>query len=92
MGKYIVKYSSDAGEDLQKIYKSGVKATIKKVERLFEELAEHPYTGTGHPEPLRYRNNLWSRRIDKKNRLIYSVEEAVVTVYVVSALGHYDDK
>jgi len=57
-----------------------------------EELREHPYSGTGKPEQLRGYKNLWSRRIDKKNRLVYSVEEAVVTVYVISAVGHYNDK
>lgn len=34
----------------------------------------------------------WSRQINKKDRLIYKVDEGVVTVYIVSALGHYDDK
>jgi toxin YoeB len=34
----------------------------------------------------------WSRKIDKKNRIIYSVNEEVVTVIVISARGHYGDK
>lgn len=33
---------------------------------------------------------LWSRRIDKGNRLIYRIEDEMVTVFVVSAKGHYD--
>jgi len=88
---YRITYSEEAYLHLAVMRKSA-KATYKKFSKLIEELAEHPYTGTGHPEQLRNRKNLWSRRIDKKNRLIYSVEETIVTVYVVSALGHYDDK
>lgn len=32
------------------------------------------------------------RRLDKKNRMCYTVSEDVVEVYVVSALGHYGEK
>jgi len=31
-------------------------------------------------------------QIDKKNRIIYLVKEEIVTVFVVSAKGHYNDK
>ena len=34
----------------------------------------------------------WSRRIDQKNRITYEIEENIVTVSVISAMGHYDDK
>lgn len=51
------------------------------------ELSEHPYTGTGKPEPLKYLPNMWSRRLDK-----YTINEDVVSVYVVSVLGHHTDK
>ena len=27
---------------------------FRKLERLLDELKEHPYTGTGHPEQLKY--------------------------------------
>jgi toxin YoeB len=49
--------------------------------------------GTGHPEPLKHDlSGLWSRHINKKDRIIYKVEEDVVTVFVLSAIGHYLDK
>ena len=48
------------------------------------------FTGTGNPEELKYElSGFWSRRINKKDRLIYEVQEEVVTVFVVSAFGHY---
>lgn len=96
MGKYIIDLSIDATNDLKKIHKSGDQATIKKVETLLKELETHPTTGTGKPERLRHsidkEYELWSRRIDKKNRMVYSIKENIVTVYVFSFLGHYDDK
>ncbi len=69
------------------------KSVIKKIERILYELSEHPYVGTGNPEQLKYElTGFWSRRINQKDRMIYKVEEDIVTVYVVSAMGHYDDK
>ncbi|WP_234364221.1 type II toxin-antitoxin system YoeB family toxin [Lunatibacter salilacus] len=35
---------------------------------------------------------LYSRRINKKHRLVYSIEETTVTVHVLSAWSHYGDK
>ncbi|MDR3339077.1 MAG: Txe/YoeB family addiction module toxin, partial [Candidatus Symbiothrix sp.] len=60
---------------------------------LLEELTEHPYTGTGKPEPLGYDlKGKWSRRITQKHRLIYQVHDKSITVDVLSAFGHYDEK
>lgn len=56
------------------------------------ELREHPYSGTGHPHQLRHLKGVWSRRLDKKNRLRYTVDDNVVVVFVISTIGHYDDK
>lgn len=93
MGKYRVAISDRAKKDLALIYKSAQKAVIRKIEQIFLELSEHPYSGIGHPEPLRYLSgNIWSRRIDKKNRLRYLIQDDVVIVTVISVLGHYDDK
>ncbi len=93
MGKYIIKVSDKASKDLSKIHKSGDKRSIKKVEKIFEELQQNPYEGTGKPEALKYQyKGFWSRRINDKDRLVYEVNEQIVSVFVVSALGHYDDK
>lgn len=35
---------------------------------------------------------LYSRRINKKHRLVYSIEETTVTVHVLSAWSHYGDR
>jgi toxin YoeB len=70
-----------------------IKLQSKKADRIIDELYLHPETGTGKPEKLKFElAGYWSRRINKKDRLIYSVEHHIVTVTVVSAIGHYGDK
>jgi len=57
------------------------------------ELSEHPYTGSGQPEQLKHNlQGFWSRRINQKDRMIYSVDEDTVIVEIVSTIGHYSDK
>ena len=91
--RYILDFSVLALEDIAKHKKSGDKATLRKIEVLLVELQEHPTTGTGQPEKLKYNlEGLFSRRINKKHRLIYSVDENVVSVLVVSAYSHYNQK
>ena len=91
MGQFRLEVDRNAKVDFEKIYKSGDKASIKKIEKIILELQEHPTIGIGNPEQLK--NNLsgfWSRRINKKDRLIYQIiEEPENLVVVVSALGHY---
>ncbi|MDR0294575.1 MAG: Txe/YoeB family addiction module toxin [Prevotellaceae bacterium] len=89
---YIVKLTERAEEDLLLLEKSEPKS-FNKAEKLLNELIEYPTTGTGKPEQLKFQNyNIWSRRITKKHRLVYSVENRCVTVLVLSAYGHYKDK
>lgn len=93
MGKYTLVISSRARKELQAHYKSGNQRTIKKIEQIFLELSETPFLGTGNPEPLKYNlTGYWSRRLNKRDRIIYRVILAEVQVFIVSAIGHYDDK
>ncbi len=92
MGKYQIILKPKAERDLLIIKKSGNKAAINKIQQIFKELSKTPYEGTGNPEALKYElSGYWSRRINKKDRLIYQVNEEEVIVLVISALGHYDD-
>lgn len=76
--------------DLAKLKKSEPSA-FKKVEKLLVELAEHPCTGTGQVERLKFcTEETWSRRINKEHRIVYRVYDAIVEVYVLSAFGHYE--
>jgi len=93
MGKYLVEITPDAKQDLKAHFKSGNKATIKKIEKILIQLTETPYEGEGKPEELKHEfSGYWSRRINQKDRMVYRVAEDVVTVYIVSAMGHYNDK
>ena len=93
MGKFRVEIISEAQIEIAKHVKSGNQASIKKIAKILEELTENPFEGVGKPEALKYQfSGFWSREINKKDRLIYSVEEEIVTVVVISAMGHYTDK
>jgi len=93
MGKYRIIVLDSAQKELNKIYKFGDKSSIKRVENIIIELYENPRTGLGKPEQLKFDlSGYWSRRINKKDRLIYRIEENTITVTIVSAFGHYSDK
>lgn len=93
MGKYQIVFEELAQKQISKHIKSGNKATIKKIEQILVQIADNPYEGIANPEPLKHGlAGYWSRRINQKDRLIYKIEENIVTVFIISALGHYSDK
>ena len=62
----------------------------KRIKLLLADIMEHPYTGIGKPEPLKYElAGKWSRRINSVHRLVYSVTDDTVIVYVFSMKYHY---
>ncbi len=86
----VVKPKAD--KHIKTLIKSEPAAYVKAM-LLFQELAKHPRTGTGHPKPLRGdRAGQWSRHISHKHRLVYEIDDEIVTVLVISASGHYNDK
>ena len=61
-----------------------------RIKLLLADIVEHPYTGIGKPEPLKYElAGKWSRRIDSVHRLVYSVTDDAIIVYVFSMRYHY---
>ncbi len=63
---------------------------MNKISALLRDIAEHPYTGIGKPEPLKYElSGKWSRRINSEHRIIYSVHENTTFVYIFSMRYHY---
>jgi toxin YoeB len=64
-----------------------------KIDKLLNELREHPTKGTGKPEQLKYYDiPTWSRRINDKHSLIYRIQEDKIIVLVFSFWGHYGNK
>ena len=60
----------------------------KRIIELKNAIIASPYKGIGKPEPLKYElSGKWSRRIDRNNRFVYSVDND--TIYVYSLKGHY---
>lgn len=93
MEKYRITISKAAENDLEKLYKSGKKIDINKVERFFNEIENNPREGTGFPEQLkRHIGEVWSRRINKKDRFVYEVFEEEVIIIILQSIDHYDDK
>lgn len=89
---YTIEFVDSAKKDIRLLKKSEPQA-YKKVMKLVAELREHPTTGTGHPKPLvGDRAGEWSRRITRKHRLIYKINDKEIIVLVLSAWGHYDDE
>lgn len=91
--RYRLKLTDDAIEDVESFKKAGDKAALKRLAILLEELTEHPRSGKGQPEELKYNfSGCWSRRITNKHRLVYRIEEDQEIVIILYATGHYIDK
>ncbi|MDR1895182.1 MAG: Txe/YoeB family addiction module toxin [Prevotellaceae bacterium] len=91
--EYAIEYTEQFIEDIQTHKKAGQKSVLIKIDSLIDELREHPTTGTGNPEALKGdRRGQWSRRITQKHRLIYEINEEVITVVLLTAWKHYGEK
>jgi toxin YoeB len=89
---YQVNVTSEVQQVLKKWKKSNPQL-LKKFQKIFHELAEHPTTGTGHPEPLKGGQGItYSRRLSASDRIIYDIYENIITVLVIKVESHYNDK
>ena len=87
---YKLLFSKNALDDIQSYRKSGDKVILVKIDQLLNELLVHPATGTGQPEKLKHElSGKFSRRINRKHRLVYEIDEVAKTVCVLSAKAHY---
>ncbi len=87
---YKIAFLPSARKDFDEWKKAGDEKTVLKIKEILHDIAEHPYSGIGKPEPLRHNlSGKWSRRINKTDRIIYSVDGTLVLVYVFSMKGHY---
>jgi len=89
---YLVKFTNEALKDIDAHKKAGDRNVLRRIEALLLELRLHPREGIGRPEKLKHNlAGLYSRRITSKHRLVYEIEDEIVTVVVVGAYGHYGD-
>jgi toxin YoeB len=83
-----IKYSSEALEDLAYWKKLGIKAILNRISLLITSIENTPFEGIGKPEPLKHDlAGQWSRRINRKDRIIYEVNDYIE---ILSLRGHYD--
>ena len=69
--------------------KSGQLAVMRKISSLLVSIEETPEKGIGKPEQLKHElSGVWSRRIDKENRITYEIHEDHVLILAMK--GHYE--
>ncbi len=85
-----IAFLPQATEDLEYWKQTGNKRVLKRIRALLEDILEHPFTGIGKPEPLKGDlHGLWSRRITDEHRMVYSISDGMIYVYVLSLRYHY---
>ncbi len=85
-----ISFTSAAWEEYLH-WQSTDKRTLKKIHALLKDIVRNPYDGIGKPEPLKGEfSGYYSRRIDDKNRLVYTVEDDRVRIFQCGT--HYRDK
>jgi len=58
------------------------KKTLKRINQLLKDIDRGGYEGIGKPELLTGDwAGYWSREIDKKNRIIYRIENGIIKIY-----------
>ncbi|MFN3758292.1 MAG: Txe/YoeB family addiction module toxin [Algoriphagus aquaeductus] len=87
---YELVFTQKALDGVEKLKKTGNKALLRKLKSLLIELSDHPFSGTGQPEQLKHDlTGFWSRRLNREHRLVYAVDQKIITVTVISVVGHY---
>ena len=65
------------------------KKILKRINNFLKDNAGNPYSGSGKPEPLKYKyKGFWSRRIDEEHRLIYQPGED--EILIAKCRFHYE--
>lgn len=87
---YLLDLDKKAKRQLEIIKKDA--KLLKKVIAILDEIADDPYSPTHKFERLKHNfKGFCSKRVDKKNRIIYRVEDEEIIVLIISILGHYEE-
>lgn len=79
-----------AKKDIEFWKKSGNLKIQKRITELIADTMLHPFEGKGKPEPLKGElQGKWSRRINKEHRMIYSISDGKLFLYVFALRYHY---
>jgi len=67
------------------------KKTLKRINKLLQDIERTGYNGIGKPEPLKGDlSGFWSVRIDEKNRIVFRIECGKLEIWQCGS--HYRDK
>lgn len=84
-------YWHDVGWEDYLYWQEQDKKTLKKINDLLKDVERNGYKCKGKPEPLTGNYaGYWSLRIDKKNRLIFRINNGMIEI--AECRSHYDDK
>lgn len=90
MIRYELVFTQKAINGIERLKKSGNKPILKKLKILLLEISEHPFTGIGQPEQLKHNlSGLWSRRLNREHRIVYTIDQNTIVVTIISVIGHY---
>ncbi len=85
-----ITFAEDAWEEYL-YWQSHDKNTLKKINSLLKAIQREPFIGEGKPEPIKDSpNGEWSRRINGKDRLVYTVSSE--NIIITQCKGYYNDK
>ena len=83
----LLTWTDDAWSDYL-YWQTQDKKTLKRINKIIEDIKRTPFDGIGKPEPLKMNlSGFWSRRIDDTNRLVYAVDDNAITI--ISCRYHY---
>ncbi len=90
---YKIFIFEDAHEHLRWFRKNDKQSYVKCFD-LFLAITQDPRSGIGKPERLKRHpdEEVYSRRVNKKDRVVYTIHEDEKEVDITSFKGHYDDK
>ena len=72
-------------------WQSQDRKTLKRINRLLQDIERNGYQGIGKPEPLRGElSGLWSVRIDDKNRIVFRIKDNRLEIWQCGS--HYRDE
>lgn len=87
---YKINILAQADKDLAWFRKNDRKSYIKCFD-LVRDVAKDAQKGIGKPERLKYFDKqVYSRRVNRKDRMVYIIYEETKTIDISSFRGHYE--
>jgi toxin YoeB len=87
----MVKLWQDEAWDSYLYWQTQDKKTIKRINKLIQDIERNGYNGIGKPEPLTGDlSGFWSVKIDDKNRIVFRIEDGKLEIWQCGS--HYGQK